>query len=39
MYEEKGINWVSELYITSTEYGITVIYKTEKSNSLMLNSN
>ena len=36
IYEEKGIKWVSELYITSTEYCITVIYK--KSDSLMLNS-
>lgn len=27
IYEEKGIKWVSELYITSTEYCITVIYK------------
>lgn len=39
IYKERDIKWVCELYITSTEYCITVIYKTEKRDVLMLNSN
>lgn len=27
IYEEKGIKWTSELYITSTEYCVTIIYR------------
>lgn len=29
IYEEKGTQWVSELYITSTEYCVTIIYKND----------